>query len=77
MKSISRILAIALATGLAVACSTRNSNTARGDEDTQGDSVEQVAPASDGMPAQSSPANPGSPPDSAAQAVEPDSIRRF
>ena len=75
MKSISKLLAIALVTGFAMACSTRIDNTSRGDEDTQADSVEQVSPSSDGMPDQSSPSNPGSPADSAAQAVEPDSIR--
>lgn len=74
MKPISRILAIALATGLAIGCTTRNQNTSEGYEDTQADSVERVEP-SDGMRDQSTPANPGSPADSAAQSVEPDSIR--
>jgi|GEM_PF-3770587 hypothetical protein len=75
MKSISKLLAIALVTGFAMACSTRTDNTSRGEEDTQADSVEMVTPSDDGVQDQSSPANPGSPADSAAQSVEPDSIR--
>lgn len=75
MKSINKLLAILFVAGLAAACTPGN-RTSEGREDTEADSVEQVAPAEDGTPTDgTTPSNPGSPADSAAQAVEPDSIR--
>ena len=63
-------MAFALVVWLAAACSQRNENSAQGDIESDADSVESVAPTSDGMPQSSSPANAGSPPDSAAAAVD-------
>jgi len=75
MKISSKIAAFILAAGLAVACSAKNDGTSQGGEDSQADSVQQVAPESDGTPTDgSTPSNPGSPPDSAAQATDSDSI---
>jgi hypothetical protein len=75
MKSLTKLLAFALAAGLAVACSSRNDNSAQSTPES--DSVESVAPSADGTPTDgTSPVNPGSPPDSAAQAVDQDTTLR-
>jgi hypothetical protein len=73
MKNLTKVLAFAVATGLVVACSSRE-NSAQSTPESMADSVETVAPSADGMPTDgSSPSNAGSPPDSAAQAIDQDS----
>jgi len=76
MKISNTIVAFAVATGLVVACTSRNQNSAQSRE-SENDSVETVAPSADGTPTNgSSPSNPGSPPDSAAQATDQDTTLR-
>ncbi|HTF18362.1 MAG TPA: hypothetical protein VK658_09840 [Chryseolinea sp.] len=77
MKTTVKLIAFLIAIGLATACSTRNENSAQTAGESEKDSVESVAPAADGMPTDGgTPSNPGSPPDSAAQAIDPDSTLR-
>ena len=73
MKSSLKILAFVVGSSLAVACSSRE-NSAQSNPESKIDSVETIAPSADGMPTDgSSPSNAGSPPDSAAQAIDQDS----
>lgn len=53
MKTTVKTIFFALAIGLAAACTPKNENSAETDMDTEADSVEQVAPADETMPSDS------------------------